>query len=241
MAEVTPPAGARKTYHGVVERVTTHNADTRSLFLCLPAASEFRFLPGQFISVAIPTDEQRRTRAYSLALSPKDGQPLEICLNLIPQGIGSQYLFSLEVGAEVSFTGPFGLFTLEHPPSHETVFIAEGTAIAPIRAMIRHALGHSRPPLLTLLYVASDQAHLLYRAEFERFTREHTSLVFEPRIHPSGQVSALLDEIEQRYVKSDSSRERHFYICGVGNDVLRVRDLLRAAGYARRAVQYERW
>jgi len=218
-----------------------HCADTRSLFIRVPDVNEFHFVPGQFISVAIPIDERRKTRAYSLASSPEDGQPLEICLNLITGGVGSHYLFGLQTGALVSFSGPFGLFTLERAPQHETIFIAEGTAIAPIRAMVRRALSAASHPPLTLLYIAADQAHLLYRAEFEMLASRHENFTFDQRINSSGRLSALLDEIEERYVRADSDRERHFYACGVGNDVLRVRDLLRAAGYARRAVQYERW
>ena len=37
---------------------------------------------------------------------------LEICLNLVPDGPGSQYLFGLGVGALVRFTGPWGTFVL---------------------------------------------------------------------------------------------------------------------------------
>ena len=39
----------------------------------------------------------------------------------------------------------------------------------------------------------------------------------------------------------DADRGRHFYICGVGMPVTQLRDLLRGAGYQRRAVQYEKW
>jgi ferredoxin-NADP reductase len=42
-------------------------------------------------------------------------------------------------------------------------------------------------------------------------------------------------------VDADSDRTRHFYVCGVGKGVLRLRDLLRGAGYERRAVHYEQW
>jgi ferredoxin-NADP reductase len=241
MSDSVAQAGKRKVYEGVIEQVMAHNDDTRSLFIRVPEVREFHFVPGQFISVVIPTDERRRTRSYSLALCPEDGQPLEICLNLIDEGVGSHYLFGLDAGASLSFTGPFGLFTLERPPRHETIFVAEGTGIAPIRAMIRRALATPDPPPLKLLYVASDEAHLLYRAELEALALQHPNFAFLKRITASGRLSTLLDEIEERYVKADADRDRHFYVCGVGNDVLRVRDLLRGAGYARRAVEYERW
>jgi len=34
---------------------------------------------------------------------------------------------------------------------------------------------------------------------------------------------------------------RHFFVCGVGEIVPRLRGLLRGAGYERRAVPYEKW
>ena len=42
-------------------------------------------------------------------------------------------------------------------------------------------------------------------------------------------------------IEGDTDRSRQFYICGVGPGVLEIRDLLRSAGYERRAVHYEKW
>ncbi len=231
----------RVPYEGVIERVVIHNSDTRSLLIRIPGASEFSFAPGQFISVIIPAGDKPITRSYSLASSPEDGQPFEICLNLIDGGVGSNYLFSLKEGSTLSFTGPFGVFTLNEPPQVETVFIAEGTAIAPIRPMLRRAISTPDHPPLSLIYTAPDGEHLLYRSEFEALAQRDPRFRFEPIITATGRLSALLDDLERRYVKGDALRERHFYICGVGNDVLKLRDLLRGAGYPRRWVEYERW
>jgi ferredoxin-NADP reductase len=48
-------------------------------------------------------------------------------------------------------------------------------------------------------------------------------------------------ETRRRWIEADSARGRHFYVCGVGKGVLGLRDLLRGAGYDRRAVHYEQW
>jgi len=53
--------------------------------------------------------------------------------------------------------------------------------------------------------------------------------------------AALEAEIARRYLHADDDRSRHFFVCGVGDPVRRLRDALRGGGYARRAVQYERW
>src|SRR5881392_3347625 len=101
-----------------------------------------------------------------------DGR-LEIVLNLVPGGPGSHYLFGLAVGAAVRFTGPWGSFVLDRAPEAETVFIADGTGVAPIRPMLRRALATATRHPLRLLYGAADPERLLYRAELEALAWQH--------------------------------------------------------------------
>ena len=236
-----PAPSQRAIYRATIERIFNHNADTRSLFLRLADGADLTFIPGQFISLELPIGGERIIRPYSIASDPEDGQPIEICLNLVPGGVGSAYLFSLVVGDSVSFTGPFGRFTLDRAPALETVFIAETTAIAPIRPMIRSALANGHAPI-TLHHAAPTVDALLYRVEFEAIGARDPRFAFEPLIATSDLSGVeLLQLIRSRYITADQNRSRQFYICGVGKIVFDLRDLLRGAGYERRAVQYERW
>ena len=237
--------GQRITYSATIERIVEHTADARSLFLRLPADTRFTFTPGQFISVSIPLPNETRVRPYTLACSPDDDGPLEIIFNLVPGGAGSEYLFRRRVGDRIQFTGPFGLFTLDRAPAVETIFAAEGTAIAPIRPMVRRAL--SRPgPALKLFHAAREEQELFYFGEFEAAAKRCANFTFEPILERagaqwSGRRGRLFDRIRELFVDADQGRDRAFYICGIGRPVIELRDLLRQAGYARRAVQYERW
>ena len=226
----------RVTYEARIEQIIERAPDTRSLFLRLPSSPLFTFIPGQFISCLLPLNGEPAIRPYSIASSPEEHDLLEICLNLVPGGPGSRFLFEQDIGAVLRFTGPWGTFTLERPPAAECVFIAEGTGIAPIRSMLRRAWQAAGPYPLRLHYAAASRAYLLYADEFERATREHGRFTFAPLLGGS-----LLDCIRQEYLARDNDRSRHFYICGVGNIVPELRDLLRRGGYERRAVQYEKW
>jgi ferredoxin-NADP reductase len=229
----TPPQ--RVTYEAVIERIDEIAPETRSFVLRLPPAPRFTFKPGQFISCLLPIGGETIIRPYSIASDPEDSSRLEICLNLVPNGPGSHYLFSLGRGTVVRFTGPWGTFVLEEPPAAECVFIADGTGIAPIRPMLRRALARATHPI-RLHYAAVGAAHLLYGAEFEAAARTHARFTFAPLLEGS-----LTEEVTRRYVSADSDRSRHFYTCGVGDIVPQLRDLLRRCGYERRAVQYEKW
>ncbi|NOT55633.1 MAG: FAD-dependent oxidoreductase [Deltaproteobacteria bacterium] len=229
----------------IVERIKHHTADTRSLFL-RPTTGPLAFLPGQFLSLLLAVDGALLTRPYSIASYPGDGELLEICLNEVPGGRGSHYLCSLAVGAQINFTGPWGTFVLDQPPAAECIFLADGTGIAPIRPMLRRVLESEHSLPVRLLYRAEDEAQVLYRNELMSWTRQHPRLTCELMLPtPSdgwrGLHGTLLEHVEARYVHGDDDCGRHFYICGVGPAVTQLRDLLRGAGYQRRAVQYEKW
>ena len=238
----SPPARFRAT----VERVTEWNPVTRSLFLRPAPAGVLAFTPGQFVSIEIPSaDDRPLVRAYSIASSPDRPDLLEICVDLVPGGGGSAWLFSLVPGAVIDLKAPFGSFTVVEPPAAEMVFIADATAIAPIRAMVAHVLAHGGSHPAAVLHGARRESELLYRAEFETWMAAHARLRWEPVLAPAasgaGDDPALERLVRERYVDADTNRSRHFWICAVGDLVRRLRDALRAAGYERKTVHYEQW
>jgi ferredoxin-NADP reductase len=213
-----------------LERVLEHGAATRSLFLRLPAP--LAFLPGQFISCLLPGERGVLTRPYSIASPPESPELLELVVDLVPGGPGSHHLFSLTPGAAVRYTGPWGTFTLEEAPRTGTIFVADGTGIAPIRPMLHRALATAVRPI-TLVYARADGAPLLFERELSAPRPGYAFLTA-----PS---ASLLAEVERRWVEADRERARQFYVCGVGPMVHTLRDRLRAAGYERHAVRSEKW
>ena len=243
MTTGAPPAATikRTTLNARVEKIFDHAPDTRSLFLSLTSGKHLRFVPGQFISITIPLGDETRSRPYSIASEPEDRGPFEICFNRVEDGRGVAWLFDRRVGDTLDFSGPFGSFTIDQPPAAELGFIAEGTAIAPIRPMLKRALASSSAAKIHLIYAAPDRDHILYAAELDALARTALNFSYEPVIAPAEMIYDRLFEMTQVRWIADKDRTRHFYICGVGKGVLRLRDLLRGAGYERRAVHYEQW
>jgi len=217
-----------------LERVVDHGPETRSFFLRLAAPLAFR--PGQFISCLLHVAGERLTRPYSIASSPEEADCLELVVDRVPGGPGSHYLFTLPVGATIHYTGPWGTFILDEAPAAETVFIADGTGLAPIRPMLRRALAGNPTHPLRLIHASVGVSTPLFREEMARLASSEPGFTVD-----YADSRALLDEVRRRWVASDADRSRHFFICGVGAIVPTLRDALRQAGYARRAVQYEKW
>lgn len=244
MTDSDQPASASRTrgsYRARIARIHDHASDTRSLFLDLEGR-QLKFVPGQFISIAIPLGDETRTRPYTIASSPEDGPHVEICFNRVPNGRGVEWLFDRVVGDGVEFTGPFGTFTMDRAPEVEVGLIAAGTGIAAIRPMIHRALASEAQARIHLDYGADTPEHILYESELEQCARRASNFTYEIMIEPASDVYERLRAIaERRWIAADDNRTRQFWICGAGAGVSRIRDALRGAGYERRAVHYEQW
>ena len=101
----------------------------------------FEYAPGQAVSIASHGHDKRRP--YSIASAPEDTHRdgyLELLVGVDADGNPGPHL-SLDPGALVDVEGPLGSFTFPPDPEERRfIFIAGGTGIAPLRAMLRHAL-----------------------------------------------------------------------------------------------------
>ena len=209
----------------------------------VPDVDHLQFTPGQFVSVTEHNGEKKITRAYSIA-SPRAGNRFELCLNRVPHGLVSPWLFALKPGDVVDMHEPVGRFTLRHP-DRRSVFIATGTGIAPFRSMLLDHLPRTQPEI-TLLFGVRYEAGLLYRAELEQLAREFESFRFLPTVtRPSaswtgrvGRVQAHLDEALAIQTPAESSTI-DVYICGLREMVEDVRKELKQRGFDRKQIIYE--
>jgi CDP-4-dehydro-6-deoxyglucose reductase len=207
----------------------------------VPGQADFRFVPGQFVSITETLHGKKVTRPYSIASAP-DGNRFELCLNLVPEGLMSPWLFSLEPGALVEIRPPLGMFVLRTPP-REAVFVATGTGVAPFRSMILAEQAAPEPRPMTLIFGVRYEASLLYREEFEARAACTPSFRFWPTLSRPGEnwtgrtghVQNHLDEA------LGGRRDLDVYICGLKLMVDDVRERLKAKGFDRKQIVYEKY
>ncbi|MBU2710368.1 FAD-binding oxidoreductase [Zooshikella harenae] len=102
--------------------------------LRLPPAADFYFIPGQYIDVVGPTGV---CRSYSLANADFKGKVLELHIRAFEGGAMSQYWFNqAKVNDLLRINGPLGTFFLRNTAGIDLIFLATGTGIAPIKAML---------------------------------------------------------------------------------------------------------
>lgn len=209
---------------------------------CFEVADEktFSFVPGQFVSLNGSFQGSEYTRAYSVASAP-DGNRFELCLNLVPGGVFSAFLFTLAPGSEVELTPPLGYFTLRNP-DRDAVMIATGTGVAPFRSML---LAHM-PTItsrVTLLFGTRYEEGILYDGEFQDLQSRYANFQFWPTLTRAreiwagraGRVQSHLDEALAGRTDVD------IYLCGLKEMVDDVRRLVKAKGYDRKQIIYEKY
>lgn len=209
----------------------------------------FPFSPGQALLLAKAGHLPRRP--YSIAAAPEDvagSGCLELLVGVDRDGRPGPHL-DLTAGALVDVEGPVGRFTFpSEPDPARLLFVAGGTGIAPLRAMLRHALqrGHST---ISVLYSARTPAEFAFEDELRDLaaakqialqltvTRgvETNGQAREPWTGTRGRIGTeLLAPLVQ-----DSPTL--CFVCGPKSLVDDIPRLLADLGVSRAAIRHEEW
>ncbi|MHC4478604.1 MAG: FAD-binding oxidoreductase [Planctomycetota bacterium] len=125
-----------KLFSATVESTEVLTHDIKDLRFRLKDPAEISHRPGQYIQVQAPSREGPVFRAYSISSPVYEPNVVELVVRLVPGGIGSTYLHNLQVGDNVTFTGPYGEFYLNEDPSTEIICVGGGCGMAPMKNII---------------------------------------------------------------------------------------------------------
>ncbi|HEX4348223.1 MAG TPA: hypothetical protein VHZ73_11670 [Vicinamibacterales bacterium] len=203
----------------------------------------FPYLPGQAVRISSPGSEKART--YSIAGSPEDaerGNCLELLVGVDAQGRAGDV--ELEPQVLVDVDGPSGRFTFpDSPEARRFVFVAGGTGIAPLRAMMRHAL-HAQHQQIGLLYSARVPGEFAYEAELQELAREGRIELKQkitrdtPAEHWSGHRGRIGRDDLSPLVHGDDTL---CFVCGPRAMVDEIPKLLEELGARKDRIRIEEW
>jgi CDP-4-dehydro-6-deoxyglucose reductase len=126
-----PPA---RTLPCRISSIEKPAGDVARIRLRLPPASDFRFLPGQYIEVI---GHGGLRRSYSLASAGSADQELELHIRAVEGGAMSAHWFNqAKINDLLRLQGPRGTFFLRDVADRNLIFLATGTGIAPVKAML---------------------------------------------------------------------------------------------------------
>jgi ferredoxin-NADP reductase len=149
-------------------------ATPRSLIVQLDLAGHvLEYHAGQ--AVLVGQHGQQVRRPYSLALAPHEARAsgrLELLVGLDSEGSPGPQLPALGPGADLDIEGPVGSFRFpERPAERHFLFVAGGTGIAPVRAMIHDALARRERWTVSLVYSARTASEFAYGDELRALAK----------------------------------------------------------------------
>ncbi|WP_243770183.1 fatty acid desaturase [Amycolatopsis acidicola] len=144
-----------------------------SLALPPELRAEFRFSPGQHVTLRTRVEGALLERQYAVCSRPGE-EELRLAIKQVPDGWLSNHATKvLAPGDELEVRPPEGSFTLTPDPREAKHFvaIAAGIGIAPVLPMLGHALATAPRCRATLLYVNRTGADTLFARELSALTR----------------------------------------------------------------------
>lgn len=123
-----------KTLPARIDSMNLVSPDVIEVVLRTPPANTLEFRAGQYIDVIGPGGVRR---SYSLANAPREDGKLKLDIRKVEGGQFSRYWFDQARSLDLlRLEGPFGTFCLRPKPTQNLIFLATGTGIAPIRAIL---------------------------------------------------------------------------------------------------------
>lgn len=189
------------------------------------------FRAGQHLNVSAEIDGVRITRSYSLSDAPRADGRLAITVKAIAGGKLSRHLCeTVAVGAVLGLGPAFGDMVLPQRLHAPLLFLAAGSGITPLMALIRSLAAQGMPAPVTLLYWARQREQLCFGEELRQLAARHPRL--QLRFLLTGERAASADEDQGRIDAAHVSAlvadlaQRQVYACGPGGFVDRARALL---------------
>lgn len=123
-----------KTFPCRIHSLAKLAEDVMQVRLRLPPSAQFDFLPGQYIDVI---GKNNLRRSYSLAKGDFGDKTLELQIRAVQGGAMSAYWFHQAKDNDLlRLSGPLGTFFLRESTGKDLIFLATGTGITPIKAIL---------------------------------------------------------------------------------------------------------
>jgi methane monooxygenase component C len=180
------------------------------------AGAGVSFAPGQYFDMQIPGTEH--WRSFSPASVPNADGTLEFLIRILPDGKFSNYLRDeAQPGQIIHVRGPSGSFCIRENGLQPRYFVAGGTGLAPVVAMVRQMFDRGDPQETRLYFGVNKEEEIFFVDELLSLADQMPNLSVQLCVMQAGAgwqwqhgtpVQALRRDLEQRGAEPD------LYLCG---------------------------
>lgn len=211
----------------VLATVSQITALTEGIFQLLVVPETFvNYHAGQYLKIQFDHDES----CYSIANAPIERHHYELHIRINCQSNEGKKLYqALTKGHHIHLSLPFGHCHLNQLHQKKPiVFIAGGTGITPIKAMIEQQIAHKIECDMTLFWGARSPEDLYLEPLIKQWQHQATQLKYYAHTPQTSQQS-LMDSVLE-HTQQPILRQSHIVISGPFDLAYHIRDKLVAYG-----------
>jgi ring-1,2-phenylacetyl-CoA epoxidase subunit PaaE len=154
-----------------VNDLRRESSDAVSLTFTIPTelADDYRFAPGQYLTLRKTMDGEEVRRSYSICSGPDDGE-LRIAVKKVDGGAFSNWAADeLQCGDELDVMTPTGRFGVAPAPDEARLYVgfAAGSGITPILSIVKGVLVREPLSQFFLFYGNRSTGGMLFREALE--------------------------------------------------------------------------
>lgn len=219
-------------------RRDTH--DTKTFSFALPENATLDMLPGDHLYVHATINGKSVKRPYTPSSIPGATGSFDLTVKRYETGVVSRYLHDRQVGEMVLMSGPNSGGHWVDGMAKKVGFVAGGSGITPMIAIIRWILARSLPVELFLLYANKTEADIIFREEWGGYARAHANfhcrhVLSEPPVGWS-QGTGRISELTLRTHLPPPAADTVIFLCGPPPMVDAIETTLKSIGHAEQAI-----
>lgn len=202
-----------------------------------------RYKPGQFAELALQS-LPGLSRSYSFATAVQPDAQVSFFVRQVPGGVFSTHVHQqTKVGDRVTVAGPLGDFWLR-PADAPILLMAGGSGLAPILALLEHALARGVTRPVSLLFGARSQKDLYALATIQKLATDWpTQFEFVPVLsdEPEDSDWSGARGFVTAHMAEHMTPDCHAYLCGPPPMIDSAQALLLAHGVVREHIHADRF
>ncbi len=236
-----------------VDDLRRESVDAISMTFAIPKdlAEDYRFAPGQYLTLRATLDGEEVRRSYSICSGPDDGE-LRIAVKRVDGGAFSSWASEeLKHGDALDVMTPTGRFGVAPAPDHARIHVgfAAGSGITPILSIAKGVLAREPNSRFFLFYGNRTTTGMLFREALEELKDR-----FIDRLSVFHVISGEEQDIPILHGRLDGEKVRvllrslvpaatvdHVFICGPTGMSDEIETTCRDIGIAEERIHVERF
>lgn len=211
--------------------------NTATFSFVSPSGKQFRYEPGQFLTLELPVPGGTLWKTYTISSSPSRPLTIAVTVKAQPGSVGTRWMLDhLKPGMQIKATGPAGIFTLPRATKKKYLFISAGSGITPSLSMTTYLYDRGTDIDIVFVNCAQRPQDIICRQRLEQMASRVPSIklfFIVEEDDPYRVWTGLRGRLNQLMIGliAGDYLEREIYCCGPELFMDAVRDMLIGLGY----------